>query len=236
MIIVRDLDEVRAMIRQIGAGLPAAATGIANDLAFHGRKAAQARMKVDLDRPTPWSINRIIYSRQKSNTFAPSTTDRAAVFFDTPFAGVSGLTQGEWLGVQIFGGETAGPRRSEILLRNAGYMTAGQTWVPAVGAPLDAYGNMPGHMISDMVNSLRLTKTGQGDTWNKKFIPIGEPGNFEGVWRLVRGVYEPFIWFVDRATYRPRYDFYGSIEAEALAKFNSVASQRIQTAFDRGTR
>jgi hypothetical protein len=225
-LVLSGMAEVKAMLAQLNGQMREVDRYSQNAMAFDIYKGQQEQMRQDLDRPTAWSVGALRYKKAyeapiKAGDGAPAV-EGAAVYMANAFEAGSAVGPDEWLGVQIVaGGKTAGPRRSEKALQLFGWMPKGKIWVPAVGAPRNASGDVPGSLISDMLTNLGTNPYGRKTTGptETKYVLIGDPGEEEGVWRLVRGQWEPFIWFVDPATYRKRYDFYGRAEREIQAKF-----------------
>lgn len=222
---IRGLTEVKTMLAGLKDELPKVNQSSQNKLAYEIMAAEKEQMKADLDRPTPWSVGSLRYKKVGVRPVGAPDVPGAAVYFETPWGYSSGLGADEWLGVQILGGETAGPKRSESRLQMLGYMPRGTVWVPAAETKLDQYGNVPGSAISAMLSDLGANPYGRsGDPGAKeaKFVLVGEPGREEGVWRKVRGQWQPFLWFVPRQQYRPRYRFHERAEAAMREKWKSI--------------
>jgi hypothetical protein len=223
---ISGITEAKALLAQLNGQMREVDRYSQNAMAFDIYKGQQEQMRSDLDRPTAWSIGSLRYKKAyeppaRAGDGAPQV-DGAAVYMANAFEAGSAVGPDEWLGVQIVGGgKTAGPRRSEKALQLFGWMPRGKIWVPAVGAPRNASGDVPGSLISDMLTNLGTNPYGRKTTGttDTKYLLIGDPGSEEGVWRLVRGEWQPFIWFVDPATYRKRYNFYGRADREIQAKF-----------------
>lgn len=225
---ISGITEVKTLLAQLTGQMREVDRYSQNAMAYDIFQGEKEQMRQDLANPTAWSIGSLRYKKayeppQKLGDGAPEV-EGAAVYMANAFAAGSAVGPDEWLGVQIVGGgKTAGPRRSEVALQMYGWMPKGKIWVPSVGAPRNASGDVPGSLISDMLSNLgtnpygRKTKPPGADY--ARYVLIGDPGAEEGVWRLVGGQWQPFIWFVDPATYRARYDFYGRADREIQAKF-----------------
>lgn len=230
------LSSVREMLAALGPGLERANERAQNKMAYNLMLAEREQAKTDLDRPTPATLSSILYKKYgaSSLTFTnPSLTvpvpgiKGAGVFVGDLF-GKTLATFDDLLGVQILGGKPAGPKRSAKILQRYNWMRPNQVWVPAVGAPLDQYGNIRGSLISYMLQNMGTNPyaTVQEDA---KFMLIGEPGNYSGIWwkgsvstKTKGGAWRPLLWFVDEPTYSPRYDWEGRANREVTAHFPGI--------------
>lgn len=217
--------QVQAMIAALKDKLPKAVEYAQNKMIYQVWAAEKDQMQKDIDRPTPFSLNSLQYKKVGTPKPLELNTDGAAVYMANAFKAGSKVGPDEYLGVQIVGGLTAGPRRSERLMQSLGWMPKDTVWVPASGVPLNQYGNISGALISAM-----LTNLGANPYGNKKnrsaekttFVLVGPPGREEGVFRLVGSQWRPFLWFVKRSTYRARYRFHERGAAEIAAQFPGI--------------
>jgi len=239
---ISGITEVKAMIAELGGEFQTAGRYAQNAMAYDVMQAEKEQMRTDLDRPTAWSLGALRYKRADGpekpapppGVIEPKVQG-AAVYMIDFFSTESKVDPEAWLGVQIVGGKTAGPRRSENTLRMYGWIPPGKVWVPAVGAPRNASGDVPGSLISDMLTNLGANPYGKKarGTTETKYVLIGEPGKEEGVWRLVGGAWQPFLWFVDPADSRPRWDFYGRADREIRLKFQGYLERYLDIALQK---
>jgi hypothetical protein len=203
------------------------------------RTAAQARQAIrhDLpdifDRPTPFTVNSIRYTR------ADPVSLRAAVFISDDAA--KGTSPRQYLFSEIEGG-ARGLKRGERALISKGLMEPDQRTVPGSGMRLNQYGNIPGSRMVQILSSVGAlgeqgyqgnataktqrrrarAKIAVASTGTNYFIGKsrldGGPG---AVYQLVsRGVVQPVLWFVRRAPrYRARFDFHGLVAEYAERNF-----------------
>jgi hypothetical protein len=227
---IRGVESVRALLASLGGELDEASRLAQNKMAYELWAAEKDQIKSDLDRPAPWSVNALRYKKAgdaASLGDAPNVPG-AAVYMANAFRAGSRVGPDEWLGVQIKGGVTAGPRRSERILQNAGILPRDTVWVPARGVGLDAYGNLKGGVIARML--MDLGQNPYARTRTKNFALIGPRGNPVGVITKVGDSWYPFLFFVPRATYRARYDFYGRADREVAARFADIWNEYLAQA------
>lgn len=237
-IVLQGVDKVKAMLAGFGAEMEEVNRLSQNKMAYKLWDAEKDQMQRDLKAPAPFSINSMRYKKYGVDTFDSPRVQGAAVYMADWFRAGNQVGPDEYLGVQILGGETAGPRRSEKTLQSFEWMPRGKVWVPAVGCPRDAYGNVRGSDISAMLTDLGTNPYGRRYPGSKRKVPekfflIGEPGKEEGVFRQVGSTYVPFIWFIDRAQYKKRYDFYGRADSEIDTNYMNYVSQYLNEALKR---
>jgi hypothetical protein len=233
---IKGLDGVKTMLAGLSGELKTADKSAQTELAKQIRSAEQDQMRRDLDRPKPWSLSSVLYKQAgvTSSYAGAPRIEGAAIFWNIKFGTPSGLLPEQYLGVQIEGGVTAGPRRSEKVMQDHGWMPKDRVWVPAAEAPRDQYGNVPGGYIASMLTSFgaivsRKVRPPKGAA----YILIGEPGDEVGVFRRVGGEYIPFLWFVPRASYKKRFDFYGRGDQEVIRQFPAIYRQAVDEALQR---
>lgn len=232
---VSGLDAVRNSLASLAIDLQMARQAAETKMAFEIKEAEALQMVADLDRPTPWALGSLRYKPAgKPGLVGAPTTDGAAVYFESSWGYTSGLDPEEYLGVQVLGGQTAGPKRSEVRLQDIGLMRRDQVWVPAPGVKLDAYGNVPGAVISAMLSDLGANPYAlrKDRSCCKNFTWIGQPPNdVKGILARIGMDWLPFLFFVPRVTtYKKRFDFYGRADAEAKFKFPKILNEYIAKA------
>ena len=233
---LRGLNPVKELLAGLGGELGKASELAQNKMAYEIAQAEKEQMRTDLDRPTPWTVGSLRYKKVGASPVGAPKVEGAAVYFETPWGYSDGLGADEWLGVQILGGSTAGPKRSEARLQMLGWMPRDKVWVPAVGTRLDRYGNVPGSLISDMLSNLGANPYGRNadpSAVRVRYLLVGEPGREEGVFQKLGGDWVPFLWFVDRETYRKRFDFYGRADREVRQGFAKILDTYLDKALGR---
>lgn len=215
------LDSVRELLLALGPGLERANERAQNKMAYQLMEAEREQAKSDLDRPTPAFVNSIRYKKYGVSDLLLDTKG-AGVYMSDFIQGGSSLASFEHVaGVQILGGEPAGPKRSASTLIRYGWMKPDQVWVPAAGVKLDRYGNIPGPTLAYMLQNMGTNiyaPVREGAKW----ILIGTPGNYDGIWQKVGNDWKPFIWFIPKPQYEARFEWMERAEREVQASFEQI--------------
>lgn len=242
---VEGVSGVQALLAGLGDELKGVNERAQNKMAYELRLAEQDQMRKDIDRPTKFSVDSIAYKKFGESTFSiggmiihPPPIQGAGVFLVDRFhLTVAGYKK--YLGVQIYGGEQAGPRASEQRLIQAGLMNPNHRWVAAKGTKLDAYGNIPGYKISHMITDLGTNPYARTDwedkqyrlcgVWDGRFDLIDKSTTtfpdgryFAGVFEKIGGTWEPFVWFMTPRKYEARYEFDERGDREVREKFSGI--------------
>lgn len=229
-------DGVKAMLAALAGNLPKAAEQAQNKMIYTVWTAERQQIAIDINKPVAWTVGAILYKKVGTPTALQPDIQGAAVYMANAFVAGSFVGPDQYLGVQILGGETGGPRRSEKALQRAGIIGPDTVWVPATGVKLTAEGNVPGGTISAMITDLGFNPYAQ--TKDKNFCLIGKPA--KGVLAKVasggESVWLPFLWFVPRRDYEARWDFYGRANLEIGAKFQGILSDYIDKAVQESAR
>lgn len=161
------------------------------------------------DRPVPFTVN--------SLQGLPATKENLEVSIRLrDFAG-KGVPASKYLAPEIYGGARPA-KRFELALRAAGILPADLFAVPASGAALDAYGNLPASYINRILSFLRAnrdaTQNRTARSSRKKALQFFAV-NAENPRSLPLGIYERspgkirlVIAFVKQPKYTPRFKFY----------------------------
>jgi hypothetical protein len=218
---IEGMESVRALLAALGGTLDEAQRLSQNKMAYEIYAAEKDQMTTDIANPTPWSVGSLRYKKAGTETNFGDVPDvpGAAVYMANAFRAGSRVGPDEWLGVQIMGGQTAGPRRSEKLMQSKGLLPTNKVWVPARGVKLNRYGNIEGGVIARMLMDIQL---GFVETKTKNFTLFGPKGNPKGVLTRIGDTWYPFLFFVDRQIYQPRYDFHGRGDREVAAKWRGI--------------
>ena len=231
------LNSVQAMIADLGPGLDRANKNAQNKMAYELMVAERDQAKSSLDRPTPFTVSSIAYKKVGATSFKAGS-----VTVSVPDVAGAGLfvadmfhnrraDEDAYVGVQIFGGATAGPRASERALQSMGFMPRGTVWVPAAGVGLDAYGNVRGAGIQSMLADLRANgRRGQN------FAVMGAPGREKGIITKVGDDWYPWLWFVTPRVYSARLGFYERAEREVAARFPQILADAVDYELQRMSR
>lgn len=129
--------------------IPFAAVGALNDSMFAVVRSWRVGIQHEFDAPTPRTVNAVSYKK----------ATRQDLFADVFLKGrddVEGSPPARYLAPQA----TGGPREEkpfEHLLRQAGILGPDEYVVPARGFPLDAYGNVPGGIVTAILSDLQAS-------------------------------------------------------------------------------
>lgn len=219
-------------------------------------KAVQREIDAEIgrvfDRPTPFTRRAtFVRTATKQRQFAEvKLKDEAA----------KGNPAVKFLRAQVEGGPRT-PKGFEKLLMRAGVMPAGWYAVPTKAAPLDAYGNLAGGLITRILSQLRASRDAQANetprsrkrkgkrpTMGRYFAVMPgrartkhlKPGIYErfgnGFQSLQKGRIVPILIYTQKAPrYRRRLDFYRIADQVARQQFPMqfarAAREAIATAF-----
>jgi len=193
--------------------LPEAFVDAANKTGAVINTVLKMEMQEVFDRPTPFTMRGLRFK------YASKSRPEVNIWLEE-FGG-KGVAPGRYLSHQITGG-TRKHKRFERALILAGLMPASMFAVPGSGAPLDAYGNVPGPFIVRMLSDLRAFGE-QGYRANRRagrrraaaranafFVPPKGSTLRPGVyWRLANRMLVPVFIFTRAPQYEKRFDFYG---------------------------
>lgn len=222
------LGEVRAIVEQ---RVPAGVVRAVNDTAFGVRAAWQREAVSVFDRPTAFTRNAVLVAKAGSSFSARgaefrggrgATEVEARIYLRDD--ALKGTPPVKYLFPQVQGGlRTA--KRFEQALRHAGILPAGMFVVAASGAKLDRYGNIRGTDYSRILRHLRSSSDAHQNITNSRRSRAARSRSAFFAIRpridrshLKPGVYErrgstgadivPWLVFVDRVSYRKRYDVF----------------------------
>lgn len=222
------LDNVKELIAGLGPGLQRANERAQNKMAYELMVAERDQLKSEIDRPTPYSVSSIAYKKVGASSFTVGNLTVSTP--DIPGAGVfvvdrrkqQPADERSYLGVQIFGGTSAGPKGSELALRAMGLLPSGKVWVPASNVKLDAYGNVRASGIQAMVADLKAN-----GRRGINFAVIGPKGDERGIFTKIGDEWYPWLWFVTPRTYQARLGFYERAEKEVATKFPGILAVEV---------
>lgn len=224
--------------KQITFAAAVALTRTAQDI----KTAEIAEMQKVFDRPTPYTLQGLYLK--------PATKQNleSMVYFKD-FAG-KGIPATKYLPPEIHGGERR-LKRFESALKRVGVLPDGMYVTPGSACPLDAYGNIPGSFIVQILSYFRAfgeqgyranitekkmqkIKAGnarKGTRGYEYFVSYGK-GTWSGRQHLPPGIYKrtgfafgssikPIFMFVRKPSYRQRFPFYDLAKKIAQSKFNA---------------
>lgn len=186
------------------------------------KEAELANMRDVFDRPTPFALNALQLSP------ATKTNLQAIVGFKA-FA-PKGTPGEKFLKAQVEGGPRA-KKRHEKALERAGILRSSEYVVPSSAAPLDAYGNIKGSLITRILsdisanpdplsNSTAKTRTRRWKRGGGQYFVMRGRGAADGIYfRLGLRDIRPILLFVKAPTYVKRFDFYGIAARTFAARY-----------------
>ncbi len=220
-------DDGRVFERQLTelerSQLPFAAMQAANATAFAVRERWAEEMPRVFDKPTSLTLRAVLYRKA-------TRQDPGALVFIRDEA-YKGTPPAKYLLAEVYGGQRR-HKAFERRLHAAGVLPAGMYAVAGKGAPLDAHGNVPGRVVTQVLSALRAnpdaySNVSEASTRRRRAKRASRGGEFfalkQARGRLKPGVYEriqtgfgsavrSIFRFVERAGYRPRLDIFGLAE------------------------
>jgi hypothetical protein len=176
-----NISQVRRELSVTRRQARSAAMHALNETAFDVRRGLQAEMRKVFDRPTRFIVNALRV------VLATESKLRVEIYPDDP--GGKAVDPQSVLHAEVFGGLRNG-KRAEKALQRTGLLAPGWAMVPAAGAPRDAYGNVPGPFIVQILSYLNAFAE-QGYRANmseRRRRQLAKPGLSKGGFKTVRGV------------------------------------------------
>lgn len=139
-----DFTKAQALIARLsGPELQAATVKALNDAAFEARRVVQANIDASFDRPTPYI--------RRSIQVTKATPERPSAVVEPKYPGGKGVDPQNILRASVFGGERK-LKRAERSLQRVGILQPGFSMVPGEACQLDAYGNIKGSFIVQLLS------------------------------------------------------------------------------------
>lgn len=224
-----------------------------NDVAFRARQAEQEGLRAAFDRVTPFIV--------KSLYVEPATAGKLVAKLWPKDYGGKGVDPANVLRHHIEGGGRT-LKASESILRRAGILPGGFFLAPGAGAPLDAYGNIPGSFMVRLLSYLqtfylagstlnmsdkrkrRLAKGGRTDAGFKRIggveyfaVRRGESTHLKPGIYSRSGIHGadvmPILAFVRKPSYSVRFPFYGIAGEVAARELEPALVARFRAALKR---
>ena len=214
--------------------LPFATLQAVNATAFGVREAWKREAPRALDRPTPLTVNAILYRKATKQRPAAEVFIRDEAFKGTPPA--------KYLLPQVEGGSRPA-KGLERLLQAKGFLPRGMFAVPGKGVQLDAFGNVPSGQVRQIISQLGVageqgyasneterTRARRKRRGGSDYFVVGrKKGNLlPGIYRRremaagdaarraigARSRIDSIFIFVRSVSYRPRYRIYEFAQRE----------------------
>jgi hypothetical protein len=242
--VVMTYQHVPRSMRRLRAELPGVAARVLTEFARVGVEATQRAMPQAFDRPTPFTVKRVL--------FAPATkTDLRAATVIPDSNEAAGKPTSEYMRPGALGAARRNQKKTEFLLSRRGFLPTGWVMVPGsfMKDKKDGYGNVPGSYYKQVIRSLQIRQA--GDRYSKgiskasqsraarmgvsnEFFAVGQGRNTMnkgGGW-LPPGVYrragrkgdrlDQYFVFMPRASYKKRLDMPRVVQAAVQAKAPAV--------------
>lgn len=190
--IKHNFPEVQRWIDSVGKQARYAAMKALNETAKEVQQGVKTEIGRVFDRPTPYIVSSIRITSWANR-------DKLEAVIEPKYMGGKGVEPTKVLKAEIFGG----PRRlkkSEVALQRAGILPAGYVTVPGAAAPLDAFGNVKGSFIVQLLSYFAAFSE-QGYRANmtaKRKGQLAKRGVTAGGFRTIGGV----EYFVSRGKLR----------------------------------
>jgi hypothetical protein len=135
--------------------LPFATMLAINDAMFDVREGWKKEITTVFDRPTPLTINAVLYKKATLQNLTAEVFLRDEATKGTP--------PSRYLIEQVEGDDRA-EKPFEFLLRNAGIIGGNEFVVPARNFPLDAFGNVPGGVLTAILSDLQGSRDAKANS------------------------------------------------------------------------
>lgn len=139
---IKGLDELKQGLTEFQQTLyPTAMRNALNDVAFMAKAAVVDQMKIDLDRPTPFTLNAMTVDKASKDNLV------ARVRFKDP----ERLSDSQHYLYPTTYGVVRGFKKFEAALLSKRLIPSGWMTVPGKDQPLDAYGNVSGGLMKEIL-------------------------------------------------------------------------------------
>lgn len=229
-----DDSKLRRRTAEMARLVPKVTADALNWTIFNVRDAHRKEMASIFDRPTPFTLN-------QSNRVDRATPTKLAARTKLRDDQSSGIAPVKYLRPQVQGGER-NVKRFEKALQARGLMPSGWVAMPGNGAKLNAYGNMNGGLIVQILSVLGAAEQTSGYSANMTYRSskrnkkprdyfVSRPGaamNLRGAaGRLPYGVYQrlpggrivTILRFRPKAQYKAVFDYDGIARKIAMVDF-----------------
>jgi hypothetical protein len=223
--------------------LPFAIAQSLTRVATTARAKVQQAMPQVFDRPTPATVKGVMYRPANKTRLDEGST----VYIQDEGNGKS-LSPAKWLNTEVQGGKRR-DKRLEVALKAKGVMPKDAQTAVSRFAPLDAFGNLKGSFVVQLMSILNLlaetgyaaNQTAKSKARNAKrtkkapdyFIgrPEGSRGR-TGIWERIDSAFgsaiRPILYFIKPPTYRTRLPFFGMVDGV----FQQMAPEDLRTSLN----
>lgn len=215
--------------------VPRAIAMALNQTAWEAREEHYRLLPTIFDRPTRFTMRSLYFTRTR-----PGANDQVVTvgFKD------SNRFSRHYLLPNVEGGSRP-HKRFEYWLIQRGIMRSDEFAVPARGVRLDASGNLPGSIMTQILSQLAASpdagqwetvrsRAGAGAKRARYFAP--RQGLPRGIWRRQGKAVSPVLMFVGSPSYSPRYRFDEITRAVAEMRFPLHLDEALQRLIEKGPR
>lgn len=180
-----DAKQLHSTLGSLNKQVRFAASQAINDVAFKARAAVQREMDTKFDRVTPY-IRRSVFVTE-------STPDTLVATVEPKYQGGKGIDPAKVLQAQVFGGSRR-QKGSEKAMQSAGILPAGYSMVPGQQCPLDAYGNIKGSFLVQLISYFQAfgEQGYKANMTDRRKKNLAEVGTTASGYKTINGV----IYFV----------------------------------------
>jgi hypothetical protein len=197
------------------------------------KEAEITEMKSVFDRPTPFALNAL--------QLEPATKAKLEAKVGFKAFAPKGTPGEKFLKAEVESGARA-KKRHERALERVGVLRSNEFTVPSSIAPLDAYGNLSGSLITRILSDIRanpdhLSSSTGRTRKRRRMAGKGQYFVLRNQGRAPNGIYfrlglrdiRPILIFVKQPVYKQRFDFYGV----AHRVFEANYAKRFEEGFER---
>ena len=224
---IKGLREVKSMFDGLEKKLPEIEHFAMINAGEKARDAVAGQMFGVFDKPTPFIIKSLRLTDVDGGRVGKRSVGKSIkVGFKDVFASLRYDPVFDTLNPHIEGGPRVA-KPSELRLRRAGILRAGEFIIPSRTAPLNKYGNIRGGEMTRILSDLKAfneagynaNRTKGRAVKGRGIYFIASPGGTRGIYQMTGGQYGKginlvFIIVKKAPTYRKRLDFYGTAQRE----------------------
>lgn len=218
------IDDLRSDLKRFVATVQINSAEQLNRMTASAKDDLRLKMTSIFDRPTPWAINSLYTSKATDTNLSGAVWLKDDRGISAPNVGVPAA---KFLWAEIYGGLRQ-PKGVEIALRSMGILLANQFVTPAREWPRDAYGNIRGTDVQQMLTSLR------GGTTKKEYFVMLDPssGQHIGIARRKGRNDVQMMYMITNSApqYQLRYPFRNIGIQAAKDEFSKSAGQAVDDA------
>lgn len=211
------LEKLKAVDKAAWPGILAEAS---NETGFYVLAKFKQQLPQYIDRPTPFTLNSMFVKKASR-----SNPDASVQWKD--WTGSGSVPAGKYLQPEVHGGPRR-PKRFERALQASGLMPQGYVAVPTKDAPRDAYGNVPGGFITQVLSYLKANPDFMQNRQVNRLKKMGTGKLLKGVFKTATN-YEKVKAREERAR-KKKPKFFSSIQGQNNNPLPSGVYERVDMA------